>query len=84
MALHAGEPGPAVRLGQGLQIMELIRVHLAGAERAHLAGPDQSVQCLHGLLGGCAVVEAMDDVQVEIVGAEPPERAVDLSLDGLA
>ena len=40
--------------------------------------------CTHGLLDRRAVVEAVDDVEVEIVGAEAAERAFDLAQDRLA
>src|SRR5699024_5230802 len=37
-----------------------------------------------GLLDGGVVVKAVDDVQVQVIGAQPPEGAVDLPQDGLA
>ena len=83
VALHAGELRPAIRLRRNLHVVELVGVHLAGAERTYLTGLDECVQRLHGLLDGRAIVESMNDVQVQIVGAKPLEGAVDFMIDGL-
>ena len=84
MALHARERGPAILLGDHLHVVQLVGVHLARAERAHLARAHQAVERLHGLLDRRAVVKAMDDIEVEVVGSQALERAVDLAVDGLA
>ena len=41
------------------------------------------MQRLHRLLHRRAVVEAVDDVKVQVVRTQPPERAVDLAADRL-
>lgn len=37
VALHAGESGPPIGVGHGLQVVELIRIHFAGAQCAYFA-----------------------------------------------
>ena len=80
--LHRGELRPAVCLGHGLHVMELIGVHGAGTERSHLASFDQPIQCFHRFFDRCVVIETMNDVQIQIVGTQTFERAVDLTVDG--
>lgn len=84
VVLHGRERRPAVVAGSKLHIVELIPIHSRSAQRADLAGLDEVVQGLHRLLDGRIVIVAVDDVQIQIVGAEPPQRAVDLAMDGLA
>lgn len=62
--------------------MQLVGVHGAGAERAHLALAHQVVERFQGLFHGYVVIESMDDVEVQIIGAEAFERTFDLALDG--
>lgn len=38
---------------------------------------------LHGLFDRGGVAEAVDDVEIEVVGAQAPQRPGDLPLDGL-
>ena len=82
MALHAGELLPAIVAGDDLQVVELVGVHCAGAQSANLALANEVVQGLHGLFHGHVVVEAVDDVEVQVVGAQALERSLDLTLDG--
>src|SRR5699024_6936981 len=84
VVFHGREGGPAVVAGGELHVVELVAVHGRGAQGPHLARPDQVVEGLHGLLDGGVVVKAVDDVQVQVIGAQPPESAVDLPQDGLA
>ena len=80
----AEESGPAVRVGDHLHIVQLVGVHGARPQGPHLPAAHEGVEGLHGLLDGGVVVEAVDDVQVEVVGAQALQRAVDLALDGRA
>ena len=82
VVLHDREGGPAVVPGGELHIVELVAVHGRRAQRPHLAGFHQVVQGLHRLLDGGVVVEAVDDVEVEVVGAEAAQGAVDLPHNG--
>lgn len=84
MVLHGGETGPAVRIGRDLQVVQLVAVHGRGPQRPHRTCTHQCVQCLHRLLDGRAVVEAVDDVQVQVVRPQALQGARDLPLDGLA
>lgn len=81
VALHAAEAGPAVLVRDDLHVVEPVRVHGAGAQRADLAGFHQAVERLHGLLDRRVVIEAVDDVEVQVVGAKTLERTLDLALD---
>ena len=47
-----------------LQVVQLIGIHGAGAERANLALAHQVVERLHGLFHGDVVIEAVNDVEV--------------------
>ena len=82
--LHGDELGPAAALGDHVHLQELPGVHGAGADVEHLAGSHEVVQRLHLLLHGSVVVEAVRDVEVDVVGAEALERGVDLAEERLA
>jgi hypothetical protein len=84
VVLHGDEPGPTVLALQAQRLGELPRVHRRGAEVADLAGLHQVAEGLQGLLERCRVVVAVHLVQVDVVGAEPPEAVVDLGHDRLA
>ena len=84
LVLHGHEPGPAAQVGGVLQLGELPCVHRRCAEVADLAGLDDVVQRLHRLLDRGVGVEAVDLVQVDVVGAEPGQGGVDLFEDRLA
>ena len=66
-----------------LQVVQLVGVHGGGTQGPYAAVAHEAVQGLHGLLHGGGVVETVDDVQVEVVGAQALERARDLPLNGL-
>ena len=83
MVLHGSKPGPPVPFGRVLRFGELPGEHAAGAEVARLARPDDVVQGLHGLLGRRAGVPAVDLVEVDVVGAQTPQRGVDGGQDVL-
>ena len=55
---------------------QLINGPLTHADVEHLAGPDQVGEGLHGLLERCLVVIPMGLVDVDVVGLQPPQRAV--------
>ena len=63
--------------------MELVGVHRTGTQRTHAAIAYQAVQRLHGLLHRRGVVEAVDDVEVEVVRTQALQGAGDLALDRL-
>ena len=58
-------------------------MHGRGAQRSYLASLDQIVQRFHGLLDGRFVVEPVDDVEVQVIGAQSLERPIDFPMDGL-
>jgi hypothetical protein len=64
--------------GRVLELRELPGVHGRRAEVAGLARLDDVVQRFHGLLDRGFRIEAMDLVQVDVVGAEPGQRSIDL------
>ena len=82
LVLHADELGPAVLLGDELEPGELGRPHAAGADVAHLAGLDEVVQRLHGLLERHGGVEAVDLQQVDVRSVQALQRCLDLVKDG--
>jgi len=59
-------------------------VHGRGAEVADFAGLNDVVESFRGLLDGSFGIEAVDLVEVDVVGAEAGQRGVDLFEDGLA
>ena len=83
MVLHGLKRRPAVVPGGQLHVVELVAVHGRRPQGPDLPGPDQVVEGLHGLLDGRLIVEPVDDVQIQIVGAQPLQRAVDLPENGL-
>src|SRR4051794_29441479 len=84
VVLHRHEPVPAVLARHVQGLAELPGPHGGGAEVADLAAADGRVQRLEGLLDRRAGVPAVDLVQVDVVGAEPPEAVVELPQDRLA
>ena len=66
-----------------LHIVELVSIHGRCADGPHLSGNHQVVQCLHSFLDRRIVIEAVDDVQVQIVGAQPLQASLNLPVDGL-
>ena len=83
MVLHGNKWRPAVVPRCKLHVEELIAVHCGSAQRTYFSRPYKAVQRLHRLLDGRVCVIAVDDVQVQIVCAQPLQRAVDLAQDGL-
>jgi hypothetical protein len=73
-----------VQAGGVLHLGELPGPHGRGAEAADLAGLDHVVQGLHGLLDRGGGVEAVDLVQVHVVGAEPAQGIIQLLEDRAA
>ena len=73
------EPGPAVRSASVLRLGELPGPHRRRPDVARLAGLDDVVQRLHGLLDRDVRVAAVDLVQVDVVHAEPAQ-AVSISV----
>ena len=84
VVFHGFKSSPAMVAGAELQIVELIAIHGRRAQRAHLADPDEAVEGFHGFFNGRGIIEAVDDVQIDVVGAKTPERAVDFAKDRLA
>ena len=84
MVLHGGEPGPAVSVRDHLHVVQLVGVHGARPQGPHPPGAHESIEGLQGLLDRGGVVETVDDVQVEVVGAQTLQGAVDLPFNGRA
>src|SRR5674476_1536941 len=78
LVLHRDEAGPAAEVGRVLHRGELPRVHAGGADVAHLPGLDHVVERFHRLFDRRLGVEAVDLVEVDVVGAQPGQRGVDL------
>ena len=75
VVLHRDEPRPAVRVRRGEHLHELPREHARRADVARLARLDDVVERFEGFLDRRVVVEAMDLIEVDVVGAEPRQRA---------
>ncbi len=84
MVLHGREACPAVPLLEVQGLGELPGVHRGRAEIAGLPGLHHVVQRLQGLLQRRPVVVPVDHVDVDVVGAQPPQAGVDLGHDRLA
>jgi hypothetical protein len=84
VVLHGGEPGPAVSVSHRLHVVQLVGVHGRCPQGPDLPGAHEGIEGLHGLLDRGGVVEAVDDVEVEVVGAQTLQGPVDLAFDGLA
>src|SRR5690349_10483193 len=59
-------------------------MHRGRADITGLPGFDDVVQRLERLFDGCAIIPAVDLVQVDVVGAEAPQAVVDLTHNRLA
>ncbi|MPM32210.1 hypothetical protein SDC9_78770 [bioreactor metagenome] len=81
LILHRDELGPVVQFGGVLHLGELPGPHGGGADVTRLAGLHHVVECLHCLFDRGVRIEAVDLVQVDVVGAEPLQRGVDLFED---
>ena len=64
VALHARKGRPSVVARDDLQVVQLVSIHSAGAERANLALAHQIIERFHGLFHGNVVIEAVNDVEV--------------------
>ena len=67
---------PAVLVGDGQRLHQLPAGEVGDADIAHLAGAHQIVERRQHLLDRRAGVEGVQLQQVDIVGAEPPQRVV--------
>jgi len=70
LILHGDEPCPPVQVGRILHLGELPSPHRRGADVASLAGLHDIVERLHGLLDGRFRVEAVDLVEIDVVGVQ--------------
>jgi hypothetical protein len=78
VVLHRDEGGPAVRPLNAKGLHELPRMHGRCAEITGLAGANDVVERLECFLERCVVVvEAVDDVEIDVVGAKTPQALVD-------
>ena len=84
VVLHGREAGPAAEVGDVLGLRELPGVHARRPDVARLPRPHDVVQRLHRLLDRGVRVPAVDLVEVDVVGAQPPQRRVDRGQDVLA
>lgn len=74
----------AAPLGQRLRPCGIPCGHVAEPHVADLAGAHQVVQSAHDLLGGCDAIPCVQDVQIDVVGLQSPQRALDRTQDVLA
>ena len=70
MVLHAHKARQAVQVGHMLHLGELVGVHAAGPDVAHQSCADQIMESLHGFQDGGVRVEAVNLVQVDVVGTQ--------------
>src|ERR1700674_3260813 len=77
VVLHGDEAGPTMPVGEIERLGELPGVHARGAEVAGLACPHHVMERFQRLLDRRRGVPAMDLVEVDVVGAEAAQRAVD-------
>src|SRR3984893_11666141 len=82
--LHADEAGPAMAFGNQKSSGELPRMHRRGPDVASLPGLDVVVKCFERLFDRCAVIPAVDLIEVDVIGAETPQAVIDLAHDRLA
>jgi hypothetical protein len=66
---------------QPQRLSELPRMHRRCSKIARLAGLDDIVQRLERLLDRRVIIEAMDLIEIDVIGAEPPQARVDLGHD---
>ena len=64
--LHADKARPAVAFGNSKGTRELPRMHRRRADIADLPGLDDVVQRLEGLLDRCAVIPAVDLIEIKV------------------
>jgi len=81
LILHGDEACPSADLGRVLHLGELPGPHARRAEVPYFSGLDEVVQGFHGFLDRGVGVEAVDLIEVDVVGFEPGQRRVDLFHD---
>ena len=81
LVLHRDEQGPTVQVSGVLHLGELPGIHRRRAEIADLPRLDEVVQRLHRLLDRGVGVEAVDQVDIDVVSVEASQRGVDLLHD---
>src|SRR5205085_4248802 len=77
LVLHGDELRQAVGLSERLQLCKLEGVHARCADVERLAGADHCIEPLKYLLEGRKRIEAMDLIEIDIVGAEAAQAVVD-------
>ena len=75
--LHGNRPGIALPVGDHHHLGELVGRHGRAADVAHLARAHDLVERVHGLLDRRVGIEAMDLVDVDVVGLQALELEVD-------
>ena len=75
--LMRDETRPAVAIGDRLRLHDLPAGIVGNAGITDLAPGDQSVERAHDFLGRCRSVEGMELEQIDIVGAQAPQRILD-------
>jgi len=73
VGLQGGEPFEATSLRDGQLLHEVPGRQVGAADVAHLARAHQVVQGAQGLLGRRPLVDAVDLVEVDVVGAKPAQ-----------
>ena len=74
----------AAQFGDRLRAAGVPGRHVGQADMADLAGAHQIVQRAHHLLGRRQPVPGMQEVEVDIIGAQPLQRSFDRAQDVLA
>ena len=77
MVLHGDEACAARAFGQVQQAGKLPGIHAGGAEVARLAGLHHIVQRVDDFFHGCDAVETVNLVDIDVIGAKPPQGLVD-------
>ncbi len=84
VVLHGHEAGPAVGIGNGQHLRELPREHRRRPDVERLALAHDVVERLKRFLHRRMRVEAMNLVEIDVVGLQPAQAFVDGVLDMLA
>ena len=84
VVLHADELGPASPLSRELHRRKLVGPHAARSDVSYLPTLHQVVQCLHSLLDGCGLVEAVDLEEIDVGCVQTSQRGIDGVEDALS
>src|SRR5665647_419826 len=77
VGLHADEAGPAVAIADAQRLLDLPGGEIGDSDVEDLAHAHEIAERLERLLDGRARVDAMDLVEVDVVGAEAAQAGID-------